>query len=308
MYCVFNATTIYNADEGNPLGWPFEQQYGYFCDHRDRNLWMLSNGLINILALVGAYLLIVLYLGPRLMENRKPLEVKNFIRLYNFSMIFANLYLIKRGLALTDNGRSFFNCKGVEMDFSRVDEIAQISELFLLSRLADFLDTIWFVLRKKHSHISFLHVFHHSYVPTVAYIATRWVPVVPNAMSFPFINSAIHVVMYAYYLLATFPSLQPHLWWKRYLTGLQMTQFVLILCYNVFGYFYFERACGKSQKTTLASSLISAAIFLVLFYSFYQKAYVKKPAAAAAQRPSVEDKSKVKTDQLTASQREQKVK
>lgn len=281
MYCVFNATTIYNADEGSPLGWPFESNYGYFCDQRDRSLFMLSNGLVNILSLVGAYLFTVLYLGPRLMENRKPLEVKAYIRLYNFSMILMNMYLIKRALALVDNGRSFFNCKGVEMDFSRVYEIAQLTELFLLSRLADFLDTIWFVLRKKQSHVSFLHVFHHSYVPTVAYIATRWVPVVPNAMSFPFINSAIHVVMYAYYLLSTFPALRPRLWWKRYLTGLQMTQFVLVLFYNVFGYFYFGNFCGKSQNTTLASSLVSAAIFLVLFYSFYQKAYVRSAPKAA---------------------------
>lgn len=245
-------------------------------------LFMLSNGLINVMALVGVYLLTVLYIGPKFMENRKPLEIKNLIRFYNATMILVNIYLIKRALTLVDNGRSFFNCKGVEMDFNRVDEIALITELFLLSRLADFLDTIWFVLRKKQSHISFLHVFHHSYVPTVAYIATRWIPVVPNAMSFPFINSAIHVVMYTYYLLATFPALRPHLWWKRYLTALQMIQFVSVLIYNVFGYFYFSNVCGKSQTAALTGSLISAVIFLALFYSFYQRAYnSKKPMAAA---------------------------
>lgn len=245
---------------------------------------MLSNGLLNVLALVGVYLITVLYIGPKLMQNRKPLEIKNLIRVYNGTMILVNIYLIKRALTLVDNGRSFFNCKGVEMDFSRVDEIALITELFLLSRLADFLDTIWFVLRKKQSHISFLHVFHHSYVPTVAYVATRWIPVVPNAMSFPFINSAIHVVMYAYYLLATFPALRPHLWWKRYLTGLQMLQFVTVLIYNVFGYFYFSRVCGKSQTPALTGSLISAVIFLVLFNSFYKRAYTTSAPAEAQKK------------------------
>lgn len=237
---------------------------------------MLSNGLLNVLLLVGGYLVSVLWLGPNLMRNRKPLEIKNLIRFYNAAMILSNIYLIKRALTLVDNGRSFFNCKGVEMDLSRVEEIAFITELFLLSRLADFLDTVWFVLRKKQSHISFLHVFHHSYVPTVAYVATRWIPVVPNAMSFPFINSAIHVVMYTYYLLATFPSLRQHLWWKRYLTALQMIQFITVLIYNVFGYFYFGRVCGKSQTAALTGSLVSAVIFLVLFYSFYRQAYANK--------------------------------
>lgn len=35
MYCVFNATTTFDADSGNPLGWPLEMEYGYFCDKRD---------------------------------------------------------------------------------------------------------------------------------------------------------------------------------------------------------------------------------------------------------------------------------
>lgn len=226
-----------------------------------------------MLTIVGVYLMVVLQLGPRLMQSRKPLEIKNLIRIYNACMILVNIYLINRAISLVDYGRSFFNCNGVEMDFARVDDIAIITEQFLLSRLADFLDTIWFVLRKKQSHISFLHVFHHSYVPLVAYIATRWIPIVPNAMSFPFINSAIHVIMYAYYFLATFPSLRPYLWWKRYLTALQMLQFVLVLLYNVFGYFYFERVCGKPQPVALIGSLISASIFLGLFYSFYRQAY-----------------------------------
>lgn len=250
---------------------------------------MLSNGLLNVLTLVGLYLLVVLYVGPRLMQNRKAFEVKNLIRFYNASMILCNIYLIKRALVLVDNGRSFFNCRGVEMDYSHVDEIAAITELFLLSRLADFLDTIWFVLRKKHSHVSFLHVFHHSYVPTVTYVATRWVPVVPNAMSFPFINSAIHVVMYAYYLLATFPSMRPHLWWKRYLTALQMLQFVMVLIYNIYGYFYFSHYCGKSQTAALAGSLISAVIFLALFISFYQRAYSGAPSAPSAPSATAHD-------------------
>ena len=250
---------------------------------------MLSSGVFNMAALVGLYLVTVLLVGPRFMRDRKPYEIKNLIRVYNASMILFNIYLIKRALVLVDNGRSFFNCRGVEMDFGRVDEIATITELFLLSRLADFLDTIWFVLRKKHSHISFLHVFHHSYVPTVAYLATRLIPVVPNAMSFPFINSAIHVVMYAYYLLATYPALRPHLWWKRYLTSLQMVQFVVVLVYNVYGYFYFNNVCGKSQTAALVGSLMSAVIFLVLFASFYQKAYstagTSAPAAPATGAP-----------------------
>jgi hypothetical protein len=251
MYCVFNATTLHSANQGSALGWPFEKQYGYFCDQRDSNLFILSNGLLNLLAIIAAYLLTVLYLGPKFMEKRKPLEIKSVIRLYNFSMILIDCYLMRRCLPLIDNG------------------------LYLLSRMAGFLDTIWFVLRKKQTHVTFLHVFHHAYVPTVAYVGSRWVPISPNGMSLPFFNGGIHVVMYSYYLLATFPALRQHLWWKRYLTGLQMAQFVIVLIYNVLGFFFFGKYCGNYQTGALVGSIISAAIFLVLFYLFYQRAYVK---------------------------------
>ena len=36
--------------------------------------------------------------------------------------------------------------------------------------------------------------------------------------------------MYSYYLLASLgPRMRPYLWWKRYLTQLQLTQFAIIL-------------------------------------------------------------------------------
>ena len=44
-------------------------------------------------------------------------------------------------------------------------------------------------------------------------------------------NSFVHVVMYAYYgLSAVGPQMRPYLWWKRYITKLQLVSgFVLSL-------------------------------------------------------------------------------
>ena len=38
------------------------------------------------------------------------------------------------------------------------------------------------------------------------------------------INSGVHVIMYTYYALSVFPRLAPWLWWKRYLTLLQLVR------------------------------------------------------------------------------------
>lgn len=36
------------------------------------------------------------------------------------------------------------------------------------------------------------------------------------------INSFIHVLMYAYYMLSAIPAMQKYLWWKKYLTSMQI--------------------------------------------------------------------------------------
>lgn len=47
------------------------------------------------------------------------------------------------------------------------------------------------------------------------------------------LNTYVHIVMYSYYGLAALgPHMQKYLWWKRYLTSLQLvnTQHTLIFC------------------------------------------------------------------------------
>ena len=46
------------------------------------------------------------------------------------------------------------------------------------------------------------------------------------------INSLVHVVMYLYYGLAAFgPNMAKYLWWKRYLTSLQLVSMQYVSMY-----------------------------------------------------------------------------
>ena len=39
------------------------------------------------------------------------------------------------------------------------------------------------------------------------------------------LNSGIHILMYSYYMLSAMgPALQPYLWWKKYMTRLQLVR------------------------------------------------------------------------------------
>jgi len=43
-----------------------------------------------------------------------------------------------------------------------------------------------------------------------------------DACALAAVNSSVHVLMYSYYFLATFPSMRPYLWWKKYMTMIQL--------------------------------------------------------------------------------------
>lgn len=57
------------------------------------------------------------------------------------------------------------------------------------------------------------------------------------------INASIHTIMYIYFLLATFPTMRRHLWWKKHLTLLQMAQFIAMISQFVIVYSQHDH-CG----------------------------------------------------------------
>ena len=53
-------------------------------------------------------------------------------------------------------------------------QIAHALWWYYFSKLIEFLDTIFFVLRKKNNQISFLHVYHHATMFPIWWIGIKW--------------------------------------------------------------------------------------------------------------------------------------
>lgn len=88
--------------------------------------------------------------------------------------------------------------------------------------MIELLDTIFFVLRRKDRQITFLHVYHHTGMPLISWLVVKYYPG-GHLTFYPMINSMVHIVMYTYYLLSAMgPKVQKYLWWKKYLTTLQL--------------------------------------------------------------------------------------
>lgn len=47
-----------------------------------------------ITSIILTYVYFVLSLGPRLMANRKPFQLRGFMIVYNFSLVIFSLYIV----------------------------------------------------------------------------------------------------------------------------------------------------------------------------------------------------------------------
>lgn len=115
-----------------------------------------------LLIIFAVYLWFVLVAGPEFMAKRQPFNVTPLVRLYNvFQVIVCTIY-VTRSYQLGFTFHYLFKCERFEfLDVQDRLEIKIGSWLFLSLRVFEFMETIFFVLRKKQKQASFLHIFHH---------------------------------------------------------------------------------------------------------------------------------------------------
>ncbi|KAH9372772.1 hypothetical protein HPB48_021268 [Haemaphysalis longicornis] len=249
-----------------------------FLARRDMRIahWPLVGDFRLVLAVVTAYVYAVKIAGPRFMERRRPYDgIKPLIVIYNVTMVVANVYLTC-GILRAYLGDLHYSvvCQGIDYDGCDESTMGLMAVLwwFYVSRFADLLDTVFFVLRKKDSHVSVLHVAHHTIVLLSACYGLTFGIDGQGAFSI-MINCFVHVVMYSYYLLSLMgPTVQKHLWWKRYLTQFQLVQFVVQFVHMMIPMFM-ECRYPLSHCWVV---ILQCVFYFGMFIRFYLKAYRPK--------------------------------
>lgn len=133
-------------------------------DERTKTLFLMDQPLI-IFAICFGYVVFVMYIGPKFMENRKPFELNQVMMMYNFAQVIFNIYVFREFMV---NGWLHYNLRCEPNDPAMTGKplrMAQAAHLFFLSKFTDFFDTLFFLMRKKDSQITALHVFHHATTP-----------------------------------------------------------------------------------------------------------------------------------------------
>lgn len=230
--------------------------------------------------LCGSYALFSSVLGPAIMKNRKPFDLRKPMIVFNFCIVAT--YTICLATIFSNLPSISYEqfCKGDNVKKGELTYIlTRACWVIYLLKYVEFLDTVFFVLRKKDNLITFLHVMHHTIVPILGWIMFRTER--SGFQSIPvLLNAFVHIIMYSYYGLAAMgPQVRKYLWWKKYLTQLQMIQFSLMIL--------FVTVIAPLSGCTMVHfsyimDILLAPLFLYLFYKFYQMNFQPKKKLSVA--------------------------
>lgn len=234
--------------------------------------WLWMGSPFPTIAIAMLYLLFVRYV-PGYMENRKPLEMKPFLFVYNTAIVLLNAYLANEMIQGMFSAGYNWICTPMEYSYHPSQlQIASALWWYYFSKFIEFFDTVFFILRKKNNQVTFLHVYHHTSMFLLWWIGVKWVAGGQSVLG-ALINTCVHVVMYSYYALSCLgPQVQKYLWWKRHITHLQLLQFSLAILHCIHS-LYIDCNFPKWMHYTLIGYATS---FIILFTNFYLQTYIKK--------------------------------
>eukprot|EP01084_Bolivina_argentea_P141695 248978_1 len=218
-------------------------------------------------------------------NNRKPLISNSvlfyFKFLYNIGQIFLCGYMFLESLILVYRNNYHFmpwtKSRCDKFDFS-APVVGKLLWLFYVSKIYDFFDTLFIILSNKRNQFSILHQYHH-----ITIYMINWLNINLNYDSDSFfyitLNAFVHTVMYLYYLISMHvPKVidsktkrnKYGIWWKKYLTTIQMIQFLLM---NVQAILLLFNGCAENPPRLVMMYLTYIMSLFIMFLNFFIKSY-----------------------------------
>ncbi|CAH4008686.1 unnamed protein product [Pieris brassicae] len=253
-----------------------------------------------ILMILAAYLLFVLKIGPALMTKREPYKLTTVLLLYNFLQVVLSAFMVYRYASMmSENGIAPTTCH--THNTSTRERILFDIWIYFAAKVTELLDTIFFVLRKKDRQVTFLHLYHHSVMMIGTWMYLKYWPSY-TLFFIGFMNALVHVFMYTYYGLAALgPQVTKYIFWKKYMTKLQLLQFFCIIVHYIVAINKTE--CPPSKGVAIfvgGNTLFIAFLFLNFYFQNYRsRNLVKNKTLEKLKRSKViddENSEKVKSD------------
>ncbi|KAI9750357.1 MAG: hypothetical protein M1815_001845 [Lichina confinis] len=229
--------------------------------------------------LIVAYYVVILC-GREFMRNRKPLRLTGLFMIHNLYLTLISGTLlalfVEQLLPTLSKHGIFYSICNHEGGWTK--PLVTLYYLNYLTKYLELIDTVFLFLKKKP--LTFLHCYHHGatallcYTQLLGHTAVSWVPISLNLL--------VHVVMYWYYFQS---ARGVRVWWKEWVTKLQIIQFVIDLGFVYFAsYTYFTSTyfpdvlnaghCAGEEFAAFSGMGILSS-YLLLFISFYLATYSK---------------------------------
>ncbi|KAH8369582.1 hypothetical protein KR093_000216, partial [Drosophila rubida] len=222
-----------------------------------------------------SYLLIALKYGKKWMNGRKPFDITRILIGYNLVQVIYNAIMFSFIFYyyVIEPMYNFSCMTTLPLDHPTKHVERMITYAFMINKMVDLLDTIFILLRKSYKQITTLHVFHHAVMVYITFWVHRLYGIGGQLMTMELLNTFVHTLMYSYYMIsAIYPGLKGSLWWKKYITKIQIIQFVLILLHSIYTLF----TPGCEYPLIIHFIIVSLSItFIVMFTTFYIRVYNK---------------------------------
>jgi len=224
--------------------------------------WLLRN---------YAYFAVPLILYPYLVHNTKmktPMSLDGLLLVWNLAQFVFSLYIFVLvsvpfvSILVSPGGFHESVCMNNPATSYLSQGYGRYIFYFVLSKIADLVDTAFIVLRGKP--VAFLHWYHHWVTLFVSYVQSLLkMSTIPWVV---FMNSFVHTLMYFHFALATvFPRFKGNRW----LTAVQILQMFVGTIVVIWHWLY----CGSGLDVP---GLTVYVIYLYLFAVFFTKRYEKK--------------------------------
>jgi len=191
--------------------------------------------------------------------------------IYNATQVVMCAYMVFEALkGKADRGFDLVcNPHELELDFESRG-IASVLHVFYLTKVLDFADTVFMILRGKWNQVTFLHVYHHTTIYLIYWLILN--AGYDGDIYFTVVlNGTIHFIMYFYYLVTTFNISVPKPV-KMMVTNMQLIQFVCMISQGMY-----ILAMGCPYPTNITRLYVVYIMsMLMLFMNFKRKAYGKK--------------------------------
>ncbi|ELK05009.1 elongation of very long chain fatty acids protein 3 [Pteropus alecto] len=225
--------------------------------------------------------LLLIFVGQNYMKAQKGFNLQGPLILWSFCLaIFSIVGAVRTwgymGMLVHRRGLKDTMCFS---SFTTDPVVRFWSSVFVLSKIIEFGDTAFIILRKRP--LIFVHWYHHSTVLVFSSIAFKYK--INAGGWFMTLNFGVHSIMYTYYALKA-AKVKLSWWFPRLITTLQILQMFIGVTVISLSYIWRqEQGCHTTMDLFFWSFLIYIS-YLILFSIFFYQAYIMPKVKAKTKR------------------------